>query len=157
MTWENRIWQAAQSALIWEQGVAGSKAGALVDAGRWDDAQRITNTILDPEAEVQALAALAASLVTVDPERALAVAAEAADTVPTIPGRYDQAKAWALIVELLTAASASGPAADDPLHQQVRRLLAEVLAGARWLDALETLGKLEPEALAAVDRELRRR
>jgi hypothetical protein len=134
----------------------GDLAGALVDAGRWDDAQRITTAILDPEAKVQALAALAGSLVTVDPERALAVAAEAADTVPTIPGRYDQGKAWALIVELLTAASASEPVAGDALHQQVRRLLAEVLAGARWLDALETLGKLEPEALAAVDRELRR-
>jgi hypothetical protein len=135
----------------------GELAGAFVGAGRWDDAQRITNAILDPEAKVQALAALAGSLVTVDPERALAVAAEAADTVPTIPGRYDQAKAWALIVELLTAASASDPVAGDALHQQVRRLLAEVLAGARWLDALETLGKLEPGALAAVDQELRRR
>jgi hypothetical protein len=32
--------------------------------------------------------------------------------------------------------------------------LAGILAGERWLDALESLGKLDPAALAAVDREL---
>jgi hypothetical protein len=31
--------------------------------------------------------------------------------------------------------------------------LAEILAGERWLDALEPLGKRDPPALAAVDRE----
>jgi hypothetical protein len=59
-----------------------------------------------------------------------------------------------MLVERLTAATALDPAADDPLHQRVRRLLAQVLAGERWLDALEPLGKLDPAALAAVDREL---
>jgi hypothetical protein len=43
---------------------------------------------------------------------------------------------------------------DDPLHQWLRRLLAEILAGERWLDAVEPLGRLDPAALAAVDREL---
>ena len=41
---------------------------------------------------------------------------------------------------------------DHPLHQRLRRLLAEILAGERWLDDPEPLGKLDPPALAAVDR-----
>ena len=59
-----------------------------------------------------------------------------------------------MIVERLAAATTLDPAADDSFHQRVRRLLAEVLAGERWLDALEPLAKLDPAALAAVDREL---
>ena len=51
-----------------------------------------------------------------------------------------------------TASEITDP--DDPLHQRLRRLLAEILAGERSLDALEPLGKLDPPALAAVDREL---
>jgi hypothetical protein len=58
-----------------------------------------------------------------------------------------------VIVEQLTAAAALDPSAADPLHQRLRRLLAEILAGEQWLNALEPLGKLDP-ALAAVDREL---
>lgn len=59
-----------------------------------------------------------------------------------------------MIVERQTAAAALDPEADDPFHQRVRRLLAEVLAGERWLDALEPLAKLDPAALAAIDRKL---
>jgi Trypsin-co-occurring domain 2 len=65
-----------------------------------------------------------------------------------------KAMAWAVIVERLTAAAALDPAADDPLRQRLHRLVAEILAGERWLDALGPLGKLDPPALAAVDREL---
>ena len=59
-----------------------------------------------------------------------------------------------MIIERLTAATTLDPVADDPLHLRVRRLLAEVLAGGRWLDALEPLAKLDPAALAAIDQEL---
>jgi hypothetical protein len=114
----------------------------------------------DPEAgqrtvaPFRALATLTGALVPVGPDRALAVSTEAEDTVRIIPNPYDQGKAWAVIVERLTAATALDPEADDPFHQRVRRLLAEVLAGERWLDALEPMAKLDPAALAAVDREL---
>jgi FAD/FMN-containing dehydrogenase len=114
----------------------------------------------DPEAgqrtiaPFRALATLTGALVPVGPDRALAVSTEAEDTVRIIPNPYDQGKAWAVIVERLTAATALDPEADDPFHQRVRRLLAEVLAGERWLDALESLAKLDPAALTAVDREL---
>jgi hypothetical protein len=76
--------------------------------------------------------------------------------IRTIADQYDQAKARTLIVERLTAAGGLDPAdGDDLLHLRIRRLLAEVLAGERWLDALEPLGRLDPAALAAVDQELR--
>ena len=54
----------------------------------------------------------------------------------------------------LTAATTPDPAAGDRLRQRARHLVAEVLAAGRWLDALEPLGQLDPEALAAVDQEL---
>ena len=132
----------------------GTLAQALVDAREWDRGQRVARAIPDPETKVSALATLAGALVPVDPDRALATAAHAEDTVRAIPNPYDQGKAWAVIVERLTAATALDPEADDPFHQRVRRLLAEVLAGERWLDALEPLAKLDPAALAAIDRKL---
>ena len=132
----------------------GTLAQALVDAREWDRAQRVARAIPDPETKVSALATLAGALVPVDRDRALATAAHAGDTVRAIPNPYDQGKAWAVIVERLTAATTLDPEADDPFHQRVRRLLAEVLAGERWLDALEPLAKLDPAALAAIDREL---
>jgi hypothetical protein len=101
------------------------------------------------------LAALAGALAAIDQDRALAVTDQAEGTARAIPNQYDQAKAWTLIVERLTAATTLDPAADDPFHLRIRRLLVEVLAGERWLDALEPLGKLDPAALAAVDQELR--
>ena len=132
----------------------GDLVGALVVASEWERAEQAARAIPDLEAQVRALAALAGALVAVDLDRALAVAAEAEDTARTIPNPYDRAKAGAVIVERLTAATTLDPAADDSFHQRVRRLLAEVLAGERWLDALEPLAKLDPAALAAVDREL---
>ena len=132
----------------------GNLVGALVVASEWERAERAARAIPDLEAQVRALAALAGALVAVDLGRALAVAAEAEDAARTIPNPYDRAKAGAVIVERLTAAATLDPAADDSFHQRVRRLLAEVLAGDRWLDALEPLAKLDPAALAAVDREL---
>jgi hypothetical protein len=130
----------------------GDLAGALAAAGRWDRAERVARAIPDLEAQVRALAALAGALVSIDQDRALAVIDQAART---IPNQDYPAKAWTLIVEPLTAAASLDPAdADDPLHLRIRRLLAEVLAGGWWLDALGPLAKLDPAALAAVDREL---
>jgi hypothetical protein len=131
----------------------GNLAGALVAAGEWDRAERVARAIPDLDTRVRSLAALAGALVAVDLDRALAVVAKAEDTARTIPPN-DQAKARAVIIERLTAATTLDPVADDPLHLRVRRLLAEVLAGGRWLDALEPLAKLDPAALAAIDQEL---
>jgi hypothetical protein len=134
----------------------GDLAGALADAGLWDRAERVARAIPDLEAQVRTLAALAGALAAIDQDRALAVTDQAEGTARAIPNQYDQAKAWTLIVERLTAAGSLDPAdGDDPFHLRIRRLLAEVLAGERWLDALEPLGKLDPAALAAVDQELR--
>jgi hypothetical protein len=134
----------------------GDLAGALADAGLWDRAERVARAIPDLEAQVRTLAALAGALAAIDQDRALAVTDQADGTARAIPNQYDQAKAWTLIVERLTAAGSLDPAdGDDPFHLRIRRLLAEVLAGERWLDALEPLGKLDPAALAAVDQELR--
>ena len=129
-------------------------AEAHAAVGQWDRAERAASGIADPEAQVRALAAVAGALVAVDPDRALAVAGQAEATAGTLPNLYERARARAVIVERLTAAAPLHPAADDPLHQRLRRPLAEILASERWLDALEPLGKLDPDALAAVDREL---
>jgi hypothetical protein len=51
----------------------GPLAQSLVDAREWDRAARVAGAVPDLEAQVEALAALAGALVTVDPERALAV------------------------------------------------------------------------------------
>ena len=129
-------------------------AEALAAVGQWDRAERAARGIVDPETQVRALAEVAGALVAVDLDRALAVAAQAEGTARTFPNLYERARAWVVIVERLTAAAPLHPAADDPLHQRLHRLLAEILAGGRWLDALEPLGRLDPAALAAVDREL---
>ena len=127
---------------------------ALIGAVEWDRAQRVAAAIPDPEAQVRAQAALAGALATADPDRALDVASAAEDTTRAMTNQYNQEQAWAVLASTLTAATTPDPAAGDRLRQRARHLVAEVLATGRWLDALEPLGQLDPEALAAVDQEL---
>jgi hypothetical protein len=132
----------------------GDLARALIQAGRWDHAQRIATGITDPRARVEVLGQLAGALAELDPGGALALAADAEATTRRITDPYQRAQAWNDLARSLSAAATWPRASDDPLHQRLRHLLAEVLAGERWLDALEPLGRLDPAALAAVDREL---
>ena len=133
----------------------GALAQALIDAAEWDRAQRVAAAIPDSETQVRTQAALAGALATVDPDRALAVATAAEDTTRTMTDPYNQAQAWAVLASTLTTAITSGPTVgNDRLHQRARHLVAEVLAGERWLDAFEPLGKLDPAALATFDQEL---
>lgn len=98
---------------------------------------------------------MAKALIAIDQDRALAVAADAEQVLGSIPDPYDQARAWVLIAESMTAGSAVDRASrDDLLGRRLRHLLAEILAGARWLDALESLGTLDPAALSAVNQAL---
>ena len=133
---------------------SGALATALIHGGQWERAEQAARGITDSDAQVRALAAVAKGLMAVDQDRALAlaVAADADQVLRSIPDPYDQAKAWVVIAESLTTASATDRASsDDLLRRRVRHLLAEILAGPRWLDALEPLGTLDPAAFSAVN------
>jgi hypothetical protein len=125
-------------------------AEAQAAVGRWDHAELAARGIADPDTRVRALATLAGAVLAVDPGRGLALAAAAEEAARGIAEPYDQATALVVLAERLAAALAPGVAGGDDLRGRLRRLLAEVLAGERWLGALEPLGRLDPAALSAV-------
>jgi hypothetical protein len=122
------------------------------------DAEQTARTITDPNMQAQALTAVAGVLAETDPNRAAALATDAEQTARTITDPNMQAQALTTVAKALAQTDpdrAATPLVDgagrsELLHVRTCQLLADVLSGESWLEAMELLGKLDPLGVAAV-------
>jgi Trypsin-like peptidase domain len=109
------------------------------------DAEQAARTITNPNTQARTLAALA---------EAFAHAGQwqhAEHTARTISDPSIKIQALGAIVDVLIAAYTQDLTGRGmPLHVHACRLLADVLTGPSWLEAVQRLGKLSPAALAAI-------
>jgi Trypsin-like peptidase domain len=76
---------------------------------------------------------------------------QAERTARIIPNPVVQAQIHGTIAKALTTASTQAlPARSEPLRVRACRLLADVLAGESWVEAVQPLGKLSPLGIAAI-------
>ena len=128
---------------------------ALRAAGELDRAERVARAMDDARGKVRALTAVLRAVVELDHERADDLAGEAEGLARAIEEPFDQAAAYLeLLGRLTTASTVQHAAPDDPLRARAHRLLALLLTGPSWPDALTPLARLDPSALEAVGRAL---
>jgi hypothetical protein len=128
---------------------------ALADIGQLDHAEQIAHSITEPSLRAWALSEVAHALAEVDHDRAIALATDAEQTAQSITDPMVQAGAYLAVVRALSAPSTWDRAARGEVRRiHAYRLLASILAGENWLQAVEVLGKLHPPAVEAISEAL---
>jgi hypothetical protein len=125
-------------------------AKALIEAGEWDSTEQIARSISDRDAKAQVLTALTKALTEAGQwERAEQIAHGITDP-------NAQIKTYLLIAETLTTTSTADRAGRDQLLEgRACRILADILAGDYWLQAIQPLAKRSASGLLAIDEAIR--
>jgi tetratricopeptide (TPR) repeat protein len=119
---------------------------ALAAAGQWDRAEQLAGTITAPEAQAKAVRSL------VD---ALAAAGQwdrAEQLAGTITDPETQAEALLGVADALVQAAKREQTDGSQVQARARRILAELLTGEKWLEAIPLVAKLDIETVVPISK-----